>query len=139
MRAPVATEMHLEVPARSVYVGVVRLALATLARQAGLDEDRVDDLRIAVSEACANAVFSGEENGTSIAVTWREEDDKVVVEVVDAGAAGSPAAGADGADTDRLDMSVALMRSLVDECTFERRPEGGITTRLVLSLGGLGG
>ena len=132
MRA-VAGQMRIEVPARSVYVGVVRLALAALARQAGFDEDRVEDLRIAVSEACANAVLADDDERANIAVTWREEDDRVVVEVLDAGAAEPPATG--DAESDRLDMSVALMRSLVDECSFEHRPEGGITTRLALSRG----
>ena len=133
MRDEVAAQMHLEVPARSVYVGVVRLALAALARQAGLDEDRVEDLRIAVSEACANAVLSEEGPAGSIGVIWRAEDERVVVEVVD-GSAPASSPGPEALGADRLDMSVALMRSLVDECTFERRPEGGMTTRLVLAL-----
>ena len=53
--------VQLEIPPRSPYVGVVRLALSSLARAAGLDEEKVDDIKIAVSEACANAVLNNEE------------------------------------------------------------------------------
>ncbi len=135
MRDSGAAEMHLEVPARSVYVGVVRLALAALARQTGLEEEQIEDLRIAVSEACANAVLS-EDDGSdaSIGVTWRAENGRVIVEVVDAQAPEPPATADEPEGTDRLDMSVALMRSLVDECTFERHPGGGVTTRLALAV-----
>ena len=127
--------MTLEIPARSVYVGVVRLALAALARQAGLDEDRVEDLRMAVSEACANAVLSDDGSpSSSIAVSWREEVERVVVEVIDRSASAAPGSKDDSAGADRLEMSLALMRSLVDECTFERHGGGGLTTRLELAL-----
>ena len=60
----------LEIPAKSVYVGVVRLALASLARDLELDEDRIEDLRMAVSEACANAVMNNETSGRPVTITW---------------------------------------------------------------------
>lgn len=134
MPASLASEMHLEIPARSVYVGVVRLALASVARQAGLDEDKVDDLRIAVSEACANAVITDEADSASmIKVAWREEPDRIVVEVLDESARQEPASeGAAGEE--RMAMSLALLRSLVDECSFEPRDGGGMATRLTLHL-----
>jgi serine/threonine-protein kinase RsbW len=53
--------VKLEVPPRSAYVGVVRLALASLARTAGIDEESIEHLKIAVSEACANAVLAHDE------------------------------------------------------------------------------
>ena len=131
-KGPVS-QMQLEIPARSVYVGVVRLALASVARQAGLDEERVDDLRIAVSEACANAVLAEDDSPASVVrVAWREEPDRVVVEVVDDGRHTLPNPEDSLVGAERMDMSVALLRSLVDECSFEPRPEGGMTTRLTL-------
>ena len=65
--------VELEVPARVEYVRLVRMLVASLAAsRRELDEDRLDALRLAVSEACTLAVgtdtstrFSGTISGTS--------------------------------------------------------------------------
>ena len=128
--------MTLEIPAKSVYVGVVRLALASLARAVDLDEEKVEDLRMAVSEACANAVLAHEESRADapVTITWREETDRVIVEVGDRGRGHVPDPEDSLGGADRLAMSVALLRSLVDECAFEPRPDGGMNTRLTVLL-----
>ena len=45
--------VQLDVPAQPAYVAVVRTAAAGLAARADLTLDRIEDLRIAVDEACA--------------------------------------------------------------------------------------
>jgi anti-sigma regulatory factor (Ser/Thr protein kinase) len=122
--------VELEIPSRSAYVAVVRLTVASLARQSGLDEQLVDDLRMAVSEACANAVIANLEAGVDapVAVSWFEDDDRVVVEVADRG----PVSAVETSEQPE-DMSLALIRSLVDGCEFSPRPGGGMSTRLVIS------
>jgi serine/threonine-protein kinase RsbW len=133
------TRVAIEIPARSAYVAVVRLALGSLARNAGLDEEVTDDLRIAVGEACANAVLSHEEAGSDapVTVTWIDEDGVVAVEVGDRGSVYDPDAPVDLLDSQgfstRLVMSLALLRSLVDDCRMTPRQGGGMCTRLTLS------
>ena len=130
--------VQLEIPPRSPYVGVVRLALSSLARAAGLDEEKVDDIKIAVSEACANAVISNEEAGSDdpVTISWDEYDHAVRIEVADRGAMFNPdaveQADSQGFST-RAVMSMALLKSLVDECQFEPRTGGGTTTRLQIN------
>ncbi|MGH2820568.1 MAG: ATP-binding protein [Actinomycetota bacterium] len=130
--------VELEIPSRSAYVAVVRLALASLARSAGLDEEVVDDLKIAVSEACANAVLSHEEAGVDapVSVSWIEEEDRLAVEIADRGAPYDPDSPepADGSGfSSRFTMSIALLKSLVEDCEFGPREGGGMCTRLVFS------
>jgi serine/threonine-protein kinase RsbW len=131
--------VELEIPARSAYVGVVRLALSSLARSADLDEDTVDDLKMAVSEACANAVLSNEQAGGNepVQITWSEEPGRVVIEVGDRGDLYQGGATPDSWDSGRISarvtMSVALLSSLVDECEFIPRPGGGTRARLVMN------
>lgn len=131
-----AATMQLEIPARSVYVGVVRLALVSVARLAGLDEARVEDLRIAVSEACTNAVIANETDDADdpVRVSWTEEADRIVVEIIGKGSNHKPDPEDSVVGSNRFEMSIALMESLVDECTFEPLAEGGTTTRLVIEL-----
>jgi serine/threonine-protein kinase RsbW len=130
--------VKLEVPPRSAYVAVIRLALASLARNAGIDEEAIEHLKIAVSEACTNAVLAHDEMNLdhSFEVGWFEEGERVVVEVCDRASSYSGGA-ADELDSQgissRLTMSAALMASLVDECTFTPRDGGGSCARLVLN------
>lgn len=109
--------VEITIPPRSVYVGVVRLAVASLARQAGFDEDKVDDLRIAVSEACTNAVLAHEEAGReeSIIVRWADESDRLVVDVE--GTVEPPPGEPEDSHgfSSRRVLSQALLESLVDE------------------------
>lgn len=128
----------MAIPAGTAYVGIVRLAVGSLARAAGFDEERVDDIRIAVSEACTNAVLSNEAAGSSdeIVVGWSEEADRTIVEVGDRAA---PPESEQGSTLDsqgfssRVMMSVALIQELVDDLSSEPRPGGGTTTRLTFS------
>lgn len=112
--------------------------MSSLARSAGLDEEKVDDIKIAVSEACANAVLNNEEAGSEapVSITWDEDDRSVRIEVADRGPT------VDTSETDAVDtqgfstravMSYALLKSLVDGCEFEPREGGGMTTRLLIN------
>jgi anti-sigma regulatory factor (Ser/Thr protein kinase) len=103
-----------------------------------LDEEKVDDIKIAVSEACANAVLNNEEASSDAPVTisWEDSDGSVRIEVADRGATVDPSASAD-VDTQgfstRAVMSFALLKSLVDDCEFQPRDGGGMTTRLLIN------
>ena len=131
--------VQLEIPPRSPYVGVVRLALSALARSAGVDEERVDDLKIAVSEACANAVLSQEETGSDapVQVTWDQDDAAIQIAVSDRGRTVMTDGSPDDVDTQgfstRAVMSIALLKSLVDGYEFHPRDGGGMTARLVIT------
>jgi serine/threonine-protein kinase RsbW len=132
----------LQVPARAEHLGLVRIVVTTLAETvAGLDGVRLDDLRLAVSEACANSVEAYDRLGHSgfpITIRLSAEPGCIEVEVHDE---------AGGFDPDqlvphppveapeRLDhergLGVPLMRALADETDF-RREGDGTTVRLVL-------
>lgn len=126
--------VEISIPAGTAYVGIVRLAVASLARSAGFDEERVDDIRIAVSEACTNAVLAHEEAGSSepVTVAWSESPDRITVQIDDRVAApdavGSPL-DSQGFSS-RMVMSVSLVEEMADELTIETAPGGGTTARL---------
>ena len=112
----------------------MRLAIGSLARASGLDEERVDDVRIAVSEACTNAVFTNEETGSDgpVTVAWVAHPDRIDVEVGDRGptAADQPDVLDSQGFSSRLVMSVALLEELADELSFESRSGGGSLVRM---------
>jgi anti-sigma regulatory factor (Ser/Thr protein kinase) len=132
----VTTQVEIEIPPRSAYVSVVRLALASLARAAGLGEESVDDLKIAVGEACTNAVLVAERSpDTPVKVNWTQEDARVVIEVTGTGHPYDEATPEQGDDlASRMRMSRALLESLVDSCDITERAGGGVSARLVVNL-----
>jgi serine/threonine-protein kinase RsbW len=48
--------IELKIPAKPEYVAVIRLTLSGIANRMGFSYEDLDDLKIAVSEACTNAV-----------------------------------------------------------------------------------
>lgn len=68
-------------------VPTARMFAATVARQLGAPEESVLDLKIAVSEACTNAVQAHQEHGVGSPVRVRveEEDTALLYEVEDSG------------------------------------------------------
>jgi anti-sigma regulatory factor (Ser/Thr protein kinase) len=130
--------VELEIPPGSAYVAVVRLALAALARGAGLDEEAIEELKIALSEACTNAVLVHEEASIHepVQVRWSEEAGRLVIEVADRGPvpdASDPQNEFDSQGfSSRMVMSRVLLEALIDKCEFVPRPNGGTITRLVV-------
>ncbi|MDQ3987131.1 MAG: ATP-binding protein, partial [Actinomycetota bacterium] len=104
--------VELEIPSDAAYVGVVRLALSSFARASGVDEETLEDLKMAASEACANAVLSNSESNPQAPVTvqYRQEPDRIVIEVGDRGESYAPQPADSSVGDERLEMSVALLR-----------------------------
>lgn len=48
--------IEMKIPAKAQYVGVIRLTLSGIATRMGFSYEALEDLKIAVSEACTNAV-----------------------------------------------------------------------------------
>jgi serine/threonine-protein kinase RsbW len=64
LRLVIANEVRLRVPADPAFVSLVRTAAAALASRLDVGIDRLDDLRLAVDEACALLLQQGQRGGT---------------------------------------------------------------------------
>ncbi|MEO7745929.1 MAG: ATP-binding protein [Actinomycetota bacterium] len=79
-----ADVVELEVPASAAYIAVVRTAAAGLAARVDLTLDRIEDLRIAVDEACALLVQAAEHGPgavTTLRCVFVLEEPSLTVEV----------------------------------------------------------
>ena len=99
------------------HVRTARLVAVAVARRAGLDEVRLDEIRLAVGEVCARAVRRSLSTGAL---------GEVAVEIDDAG----PLFGitvtdrASAPDGDDEAIALALVRGLADSVTVEDGPGG---------------
>jgi serine/threonine-protein kinase RsbW len=89
-------QIHLKLPAEADNVAVIREAVGTRAKELGLEESAVDDLKTVVSEACANVVLhaypdDARQRPLEVEMEWTERALNVVVR--DQGIGIRPASG----------------------------------------------
>jgi serine/threonine-protein kinase RsbW len=136
--------VELEIPARAEFVALARLVVSSVAlSRRELADDRIDDLKLAVSEACTNAIEAHGAIAVEERVTVRceESDDRLDVLVEDRGAGFDPSTLPEHppvTDPDRLNfergLGIPLIRSLVDEVAFETSADG-TAVRLTIYCG----
>ena len=127
-------EIVLEVPARTEFVSFVRVVVAAAAEvDSHIDADRIEDLRVAVSEATTNAIDAHASSGVTdrICIQCNMADDEVVVVVRDRGMGFEPAdlpALPEADSPDRLlhekGLGLYLLRMLADESEISSTASG---------------
>lgn len=121
------------VKADTAQLGQVRRFVEEVGAQLSLDHERVFDLKVAVSEACANAVEHAGGKATPLKVCACTEGERLTFTVSDSGRFCPPCPSR----RDRLGISglgLPLMVALMDEVTFAHAPGGGTTVRLSVLL-----
>ena len=133
-------QLQLSLPRDARYVSIMRNVASNLLRDLDAPEDAVDDLRLALSEACANVVLHAtgvDDYSANLTVDHQGCE----VEIVDRG----PGLGGERPDLNVLDSAVALpdagldaehgrglamIGALVDDLEFVREDS---TTRVRLT------
>lgn len=147
LSAGTAPGIELQIPARPEYIGLARLVVSSLASsRRRLADDRIHDLKLAVSEACTNAieVHAGLQIDDRVLLRWAEEDDRLEVAIEDRGPGFDPAAlppHPPVTDPERLNfergLGIPLIRTLVDQVHFSPS-EAGTSVRMVMYCGPAG-
>lgn len=78
--------VEMRIPAKPEFIGVVRLTLSGIASRMGFSYDEIEDLKVATSEACTNAVkHAYEEQPGEIVIGFGMKDDRLEIMVADNG------------------------------------------------------
>jgi serine/threonine-protein kinase RsbW len=134
---PLGDVVELALPARAEVVSVARLVVgALMAADPMFDEERCADVRLAVSEACTNAIQAQQAatvNGVSDPITLRctVSEGHLDIAVSDHGSGFDPEvleAHPDVTDPARLEyeggLGIPLIRLLSDHVEFHATPDG---------------
>ena len=138
------TILELEIPASPEYIAIARLVVSSIASsRRNLADDRIDDLKLAVSEACTNAIESygpHADDGVRdrVRIRVRDDDEKLEVDVADSGPGFDPNAlppHPPVTDPERLNfergLGIPLIRTLVDDVQFVSSA-GGTSVRMTI-------
>jgi anti-sigma regulatory factor (Ser/Thr protein kinase) len=125
-----APDLELSLPARAENVAVVRHVLGGVGDVLGLDPEVLDDIRLAVSEACANVVVHAYPDSEGLLVVRVfTRDDAVAVSVRDHGAGMAPRTDSPG-----LGVGLPLIASLTRTLELSASPGGGTEVRMAFDL-----
>ncbi len=128
--------IKISLPGKPEYVSIARLTASVIANQMGFNIDDVEDIKVAVGEACNNAVLHGRSHEEMFEIDFEVQDKRMVIEVRDNG---------NGFDLDEYQapepgelrengLGIFIMKTLMDEVDFIPVQNNGTTIRLVKEL-----
>ncbi len=136
------SSIELRLPSRLGYEKVAMHTAASVAQLMGFSEERVDDLKTAVAEACINAIEHGNklDDALSVGVILSVDANSLEVKVTDNGE--GPQSKTEAPDIDRKmlgeedarGMGMFLIQALVDEAEWVSSPPSGSYARMVIHL-----
>ena len=124
--------VELRFSALPEHVRTARLVAAAVARRAGVDEAVLDEVRLAVGEACSRAVGLHQTGGITapVKVLLIEEEKQFSIEVGDEAPRTAPVDRAPGSggdvEAEEDEMGLAVISGLVDDVEVTAGEHGGL-------------
>lgn len=135
MVAGAADVVELRIPCQPEYVGVARLAILGVASRMRFSYDDVEDIRLAVGEACTTSVDWAKRNGrtdSEISIRSAIEGDTLTIEVEDHAGPRREEHDAgmesNGRDIDSQGLGALLITLLVDEVRVIPSEDGTVVS-----------
>ncbi len=137
-----ASTIELRLPSRLGYEKVAMNTAASVARLMGFADERVEDLKTAVAEACINAMEHGNklDDSLTVGVILSMDEHSLEVKVTDTGDGPHGTTAAPDIDKkmhgeeDARGMGMFLIQALVDEAEWVSSPPTGSYARMVIHL-----
>ena len=136
------SSIELQLPSRLGFEKIAMNTAASVARLMGFEDDRIEDLKTAIAEACINAMEHGNklDETLSVGVVLSMRPDALEVKVVDNGS--GPQGQVATPDIDKKmheeeearGMGMFLIESLVDEVEWVSSKPTGSYARMVIRL-----
>jgi serine/threonine-protein kinase RsbW len=116
--------VELRIPAKAEWVAVARLTVSAIANRLAFSLEEIEDLKLALTEACANCIQHAGAEGEGIDITFDVLNDAVRIAVRDRvrnaqnGRSGSPAASL-MRDGRTEGVGIYIIQSLMDVVDYK--------------------
>lgn len=129
-------EIKLSIPCLADYVVSIRLAISGIAARMDFDIDQIEDIKVAVSEACTNAIQHAyspgkDPNDNRIDIDAQVLTDRLTIRVTDYGNGfdkkilGTPFQKEKSMEKFGLGLGITFIKSLMDEADIHTEPGKG--------------
>ncbi|MGA7172340.1 MAG: ATP-binding protein [Candidatus Dormiibacterota bacterium] len=140
MAARTAEATELRIPADPQYIVVAKRAAAGMASVAGLGLEALDELNIAIAEACEHtirAAVAAEMTDAKVRINFQVQEDALRVEVRLLGTRPQPKVetgprvpAAALATAEALDLAISMLSCFADDVDFQAAGDGLVRVRL---------
>ena len=115
--ADAVSTVSLTIPAKAEYVVFCRLVIVGLARTREIEPETLADMKLAVTEACANSILHAyDSEGGNVAVRFTLGAEDIAIDVEDEGRGFQrPAGGSVPYAASETGMGLALIATLADD------------------------
>ncbi len=120
--------VELKIPGRAEWVAVARLAVAAVASRLRFSVDEIEDIKLAIAEACTNSIQSagGLDAGViEIVCDAREDELRVTVRDSSPGPHLEAVPGSGFPEGRTEELGVFLIRALMDQVDYTSDPRRG--------------
>ena len=125
--------VKIHIPSELGYEKVAMNAVAVIAKKMDFGQDKIDDLKTAVGEACTNAIEHGNSGQVDkkVSIVINFSQDSIRIDIIDSGLNPLPDYIPDRMDrTDFRGLGLYLMQQLVDRIELVSQPDQN-TVRLL--------
>ena len=127
--------IKMEIASNPEYVGIIRLTTSGIANKVGFSMDDIEDIKVAVSEACTNAIKHSEDD--VFYITFNILENGITIEIQDKGK------GCDIESIPQPDLNnpkenglgLFIIKTLMDEVSIESKDNQGAIIKMTKYLG----
>lgn len=127
--------IKMEISSNPEYVSVIRLTTSGIANKVGFCIDDIEDLKVAISEACTNAIKHSLDD--KFIVIYSIIENGLTIEVIDNGKGYDRNSVSEPNINDLKEggMGLFIIESLMDEVTVESQEGKGTSIKMTKYLG----
>lgn len=127
--------IKMEINSNPEYVGIIRLTTSGIANKIGFSIDDIEDMKVAVSEACTNAIKHSNDNVFNI--TFSILENGLTIEIQDNGKGYDieNALQPDLENPKENGLGLFIIQTLMDDVSIESKENQGTIVRMTKYLG----
>lgn len=127
-----ADVIELRIPRKAEYVSVARLAVSGIASRMNFSYDELEDIKLAMGEACTSAMKDAppEFAASPLIIRYERDPQRIAIEVVNPGGARRAGQPQPGVPPDEP-ISRLLMEVLMSEVDVHEDEQGNLHVRMV--------
>ncbi|KXZ40771.1 serine/threonine-protein kinase RsbW [Alkalithermobacter thermoalcaliphilus JW-YL-7 = DSM 7308] len=122
-------------PSKSSYVGVARLTVSAIACRMGFDIEQIEDIKVAVAEACTNVIKHS--HSIDFEIKFKIYKDKLEINVTDKGKGYNILSVKDTniEEMKESGLGIFIIQTLMDEVYIDSKIGDGTSVKMIKYLG----